>query len=145
MKLLPSILFTCGLLAVSAQAVPTIIFADNFNRTGPLAGSLASTPGGNWTGGSQTTNGDANVTYNAGTGDLSYQTITLTGNTIYQLTTGMAATGGAGSSWLGFRFGGTVGNGASIILTNSGINYAFTSSIVGRACPKICDFRADFY
>jgi MYXO-CTERM domain-containing protein len=130
MKLLPSILFTCGLLAISAYAA-TI---DTFNRNGVLAGSIATPSGGLWVGGAQTTNGQANVTYNAGSGDFSYQTITLTGNTIYELVVDMTATGSVAGNWLAFGFGGVLGSpsSATIGLQNNGAAFAHDGNFIAQ-------------
>jgi hypothetical protein len=133
MKLLPSILFTFSLFAVSAHAV-TIIF-DDFNRpTAPLAGSPTSGPGGLWVGGGANygTNGSVLAITSSPTISIAYQNFIPSVNTTYTLSADFRMNAGAAADWIGMGFGGQVGNGDALLLTNAGTAYAFeTGSATG--------------
>jgi MYXO-CTERM domain-containing protein len=134
MKLLPSILFICSLLSVSAHAAPTTIFSDNFNRTGPLSGTVPtySSIGGTWTGpiGGYTTSPSAAITNPLVNTAHSFTTPTLLLNTTYTLSVFMGnQTGLTSTAWLAFGFGPSLPLGDGLLLEGTGKSYIYENGL----------------
>lgn len=111
MKLLTPLLFSLSLFAASAHA-STVIISDDFNRTGPLAGSNPSGPSpGPWVGSSYTTGGGvAQATFAETFGPLSFITVALLPDTIYTLGVSMQCA----SVSLEFGFGDPTAGGSTV-------------------------------
>ena len=128
MKLLSSALLVSSLLAASAHA--GIVIFDDFNRSGPLAGSSTSGPGGSWVGGAAnyTTTGTLLNIASSGGGGGSYQSISLLTNTTYTLSADLRNNTAGSVDWIGFGFGtnsGQVGSGDAVLLEGTGKAYAY--------------------
>ena len=112
MKLLTPLLLSLSLFAASTHA-STVIISDDFNRTGPLAGSNPSGPSpGPWVSSDYTTGGGvAQATFAEELNGPSFITVALLPNTIYTLGASMQSSLGS----LAFGFGGASGGSAVFV------------------------------
>jgi PEP-CTERM motif len=128
MKLLTPLLFSLSLFAASAHAFTLV--SDDFNRSGPLAGSFASGTGGAWGtgGGNYVTNG----TEAGGASTTSayyFQTVgPLQPNSNYELSVNMSNGEVYAYHWMCFGFGGNATTGDSIRLNGIGSADAYEAS-----------------